>query len=870
MRANRFKTILFVCISFFTGIINCTAQKTPDELYNKRKSIMDAVFSDPMSIATEIEILKTMPLSRPDSVLFDVYRTVATYYGVTNQNDSAVIYFKKAISYAPPKTPQYVKVSKNLCIVYRRMANYADALVGLNNVLEVAKEINHPYSEGSVYMEIAACYNSLNDMKSALDNLLMAISLFEKAGKVAEFDLATCRLNLGIVYLTNNDLENAEKILLAAMIELKKLDNLVNYEIAKVNYANLLSKKGLYVDAEKLLINAMQGLAPFNEYESISDCRLELGRIYVKQNRIADALKVLQENFDQAIASDAVDPIKQSLNYIYLLNKQKMYEVSYEVGKKVLRYSDLTPRDNAVKFYKNVAIAAFNLGKIKEAEELLNKIDPAVDSLINYESKSIFNQMQMFYSNRIKEQEIELLENETLKLYKQKQITALVIGLLLAVLTGLIIVYYNKIRFDKKTKEILELQLQADEVLQQKLAIENEKEKLNSELKDEILNRQKLAIEAKNTFIRNVSHELRTPLNGIVGTTNILLLDKTLSDDQHEVIKKLQVSTDRLNALVSAILNFESLESGNMSFEKSAFVLKQISSENKERFLELANQKGITYTIACECAEHKTYYSDAIKLKTIISNLVLNAINFTNNGSVTLRIYPVNEGEYKDVVRFEVEDTGIGIEKEKQNSIFKAFEQVDLSNTKKVGGLGLGLSISQAIAKGLNSKILFESEANKGSRFWIDLELEFSLKNVDLNKLAKPSIVSTLKNIKALVVEDSAVNAFVLMRLLENQHVVADLAENGKEAYNKLKAGLVYDIMITDLQMPEMDGITLIKTIRSTTANYFNIPIIAITASTDDLFKIDAIQAGANAFLNKPYTETELISTMMELLNKKV
>lgn len=821
-----------------------------------------------MAIVNDIELLKQMPLNRHDSVLFDSYRTVATFYGVTNQNDSAIIYFKKAIRYAPPNSPQYIKVSKNLSIVYRRMGNFADALVGLNQTLAVAKKIDDDYSEGSVYMEMAACYNNLHDMNRALENLLKAISLFEKAGKKAEFDLATCRLNLGIVYLTNDDLDKAEKTLVAAMIELKKLDNLVNFEIAKLSYANVLSKKGLYADAEPLLKSALAGLEPFSEYESMADCRLELGRIYVKQGRINEALQILKENHEIAMAVGSIDPIKQTLNYINLLNNQQQFDKSYEVGSKLLKYGELTTRDNAIKFFKSTAIAAFNIGKIKEATEILEKINPAIDSLIAYESNAVFNQMQMFYNDKIKAQEIALLEKETQQLYKQKQTTALIIGLLLAVFAGFLVHYYNKNRLQKKSKEVLTLQLHADEVLQQKLAIENEKERLNSALKDEILNRQKLAIEVKNTFIRNVSHELRTPLNGIVGTTNILLLDKSLTQEQHEIVKKLQLSTDRLNALVSAILDFESLESGKMAFEKTAFALKQITAENKERFVELATQKGIVYEINCNCAENKTYYSDAVKIKSIVSNLILNAINFTNQGKVVLHVYAVNEGEYKDTLRFEVEDTGIGINPEKQELIFKAFEQVDLSNTKKIGGLGLGLSISQAMAIGLNSKILFESTPGAGSRFWFDLDVEFTVKNKSFNIANKNEAAVTLKNIRALVVEDSAVNAFVLLKMLENKNMIADIAENGREAYNKLKAGLVYDVVLTDLQMPEMDGITLIKTIRAGSTAFSTIPIIAITASTDAQFKTDSLQAGANAFFTKPFTEADIIDAIASVVKK--
>lgn len=860
---------IFVITCLLIASTNVVIGKiTPDSVYNNRKHVMDMVFSNPMAIVTDIDVLKQMPNNRPDSILFDTYKIVATFYGVTNQNDSAIVYFKKAIRYAPPNSPEYIKVSRNLSTVYRRMGNFADALVGLNQTLAVAKKINHEYSEASVYMELAACYNFLHDITRTIENLLQAIVLFEKLGKNAESDLAICRLNLGIVYLNNNDLEKAEKTLLSAMIELKRLNSPVNFEIAKLSYAHVLSKKELFAEAEPLLKSAMAGLEPFNEYESMADCRLELSRIYVKQGRIKEALQILKENHETAITVGSIDPIKHTLYYINLLNQEKQFEKSYDIGLKQLKYADQTTRDNAIKFFTSTAVAAFNIGKIKEASEILEKINPAVDSLITYQSDAVFNQMQMFYNDKIKAQEIELLEKEKQQLYKQKQTTALVIVLLLAGFAGFLVHYYNKNRLQQKLKEVLTLQLHADEVLQQKLTIENEKERLNSALKDEILNRQKLAIEDKNTFIRNLSNELRTPLNGIVGTTNMLLLDKSLTDEQHQIVKKLQFCADQLNALVSAILDFESLESGNMAFEKTAFTLKQIIAENKERFAELAAQKGIVYEINCNCGENKTYYSDALKIKSIISNLALNAINFTNQGKVVLHVYAVKEGDYKDTLRFEVEDTGIGINPEKQELIFKAFEQVDSSNTKKIGVLGLGLSISQAMAIGLNSKILFESVPGKGSRFWFDLDLTFTLRNTSFSTTNNNLTASSHKNTRALVVEDSAVNAFILIKMLENKNIIADIAENGKEAYNKLKAGLVYDVVLTDLQMPEMDGITFIKKVRSSNAIFSNIPIIAITASTDAQFKTDSIQAGANAFFTKPFTEQNITNALAYVLKK--
>ncbi|HAA11543.1 MAG TPA: hypothetical protein DCE41_07525 [Cytophagales bacterium] len=368
------------------------------------------------------------------------------------------------------------------------------------------------------------------------------------------------------------------------------------------------------------------------------------------------------------------------------------------------------------------------------------------------------------------------------------------------------------------------------------------------------------ATEAKAQFLSMMSHEIRTPLNAVIGMTHLLLQEQPRTD-QLENLKTLRFSGENLLVLVNDILDFSKIEAGKISLEKVPFRLHEILQGIHNSLGYRAQEKGIGLILKTSPDLPIHFLGDPVRLSQVITNLTSNAVKFTEKGQVELHTKLLSTDNNKAQLRFEVHDTGIGIPEEKRESIFESFTQARSDTTRRYGGTGLGLAITKRLLDLMGSSIELISQENKGSIFSFNLEIDLG------SELSKPEYDSEpkqlqadelLQQIKVLLVEDNPVNQLVATKFLRRWKIQYEIAQNGLEAVETIKSK-GYNVVLMDLQMPEMDGYEASRTIRSFEDPYFReIPIIALTASAMQDVRNKVMASGMTDFVTKPFNPVEL------------
>ena len=363
------------------------------------------------------------------------------------------------------------------------------------------------------------------------------------------------------------------------------------------------------------------------------------------------------------------------------------------------------------------------------------------------------------------------------------------------------------------------------------------------------------ANEAKSEFLSIMSHEIRTPLNAIIGLIYIMEKERTV-ESFNENFDVLKISAQNLFLLLNNILDFNKIEAGKIDLESISFNFKDLVLEivRSLQAKTFENQNKIEVVVSDNFIEN--IVSDPLRISQIFTNLILNAIKFTKNGLIQVKIEQINEINNHSLFKVQICDNGIGIDLEKFNSIFQKFTQADTKTSREYGGSGLGLVITKTLLNLLGSEIELESEIGIGSKFSFVLNLPVFNKNSkinnDLNTVDYKE--QNLEGLKVLLVEDNLINVAIAKKILKKWNVDVDLALNGLVGVEKHKSNK-YDVILMDLSMPVMDGYEATINIRSIDSS---IPIIALTASTSYLSLEKAMQIGINEYITKPFNPREL------------
>ncbi len=370
-----------------------------------------------------------------------------------------------------------------------------------------------------------------------------------------------------------------------------------------------------------------------------------------------------------------------------------------------------------------------------------------------------------------------------------------------------------------------------------------------------------MANEAKNKFLSAMSHEIRTPLNAVIGISNILMLDDP-KQAQMENLKALKFSSKHLLNLINDLLDFNKLSSGKINFSNSDFNLQKELTGIVNSLSYTAREKGLEIFLNIDGSAPLYVKGDSLRLSQVLTNLLGNAIKFTNTGSVQLNCINCSKSHEKNRIRFEVIDTGIGIPKDKLNIIFDRFTQAEENTTKRFGGTGLGLAISKSILNMQGSEIIVESELGKGSKFWFEIEFDVSQKEKS-RKSHKTDDGEELKGMRILVVDDNKMNLLVASQFLQMWGTHIDEAMNGEEAVSRAKENQ-YDAILMDLQMPVLDGYGATDQIRAIEGPMSKIPIIALTASVSNEIIDKVSDAGMDDYLTKPFDPKDLYAILLK------
>ena len=694
-------------------------------------------------------------------------------------------------------------------------------------------------------------------------------------------------LELGQWYSSNEKYPQA----LVYLLETKRLSEelkLIDFTYSRNNesLANIHTQIGNYKEAEKYIDESLQVAHSLKDTLQLGSSYLGKSQLMiklkdeVKAQRYVDSAMYVMKNVKHCepcynIAKTLNAGIKNlSKNYSGALTELKEVQAFYNASggqkpdpifytEKARAYLGLKKYNNAIQTIDSVKVSAQTYNKevsdkydiLSQAYEGIGDYNNALqnyrlrmqteDTLAKWRNSSEVTRLELENQFTQKQLQSELDFQSQMNKQKATRNWILILGisaLLLAL--GL----SARLRFTRRTQKLLQ---QKNEI------IEAEKEKAEASEK------------AKHQFLANMSHEIRTPMNAIKGMTDILIR-RNPKEDQKEYLEGIKQSSDSLLVIINDILDVSKIEAGKIELENEPFSVDELV-DNVHTIMQFkAEEKGLQLLKEIP-AGNIHVIGDATRLRQILINLIGNAIKFTEKGLVTTTIIS-DKVDDKVNLHFTVSDTGIGIDEDHEDKIFKSFEQAYSDTSRKFGGTGLGLSISKKLVELHNGKIWVESEKGKGSRFHFTIVYTMAAEKVETAKeeTTNTNNSEALKGINILLVEDNQFNAVVAQEELEDaiEGVTVALAENGAIAVEKLRSSH-FDIILMDVQMPVMNGYEATKAIRALDNDKAGTPIIAMTANVLKEEVDLCQQAGMNDFIGKPFDTSELIQKIYTLTNKK-
>lgn len=750
-----------------------------------------------------------------------------------------------------------------LASAYRVQGDNAKALDYFFQSLAIVQQLNDISSIAKNLNQIGQLYRYMGNYSDAMDYHLEALRLYEELGNKS--GIATSLIYSGIVY---QNLGNSEQALLnynQALEISRKLDEKTNtvralLAIGDIHWQNLENDKALEFYEEALEISQQDDYVGDHPAVILN----KIGNVYRNLGVINKALDYYQQSLDISREVGDKNLIAETIKNIGIA-----YQESGRFSQAIQHLSE--SRDMAKQIHlldvqrealDHLSQTYTALADYKKALEYFIEFSKLKDSLFDKETSNKISIMQLGYD--LKEQEQEKTINEIdlmLEISKVRNTRNIIVFIsVIAIFLVIFLLYRNRLK-NKTNQELRELNTDLERRVEERtirLREENEERK-------KVQEQAELANETKNRFLATISHEVRTPINAIIGFCD-LAINPDVHDDHQTNLKRVKDSSEHLLALVKDIIDYAQIESGKMQLKNFTFDMHNLIESIINAYFLDASSKSIKLTHVIGEKVPKFVKGDSDALRQILYNLIGNAIKFTDKGSINLKIDVQDQDQESDKVKlkFVVKDTGIGISELKQKLIFMDFTQGGgTSSSRRYGGVGLGLTICKYFIESMGGSITVASEKDKGSVFEFDITLD-----IDKEKAVKKVVKKKLKKkeLDILVVEDNLLNSQVVTSFLKRLGHTSDIASNGLIALEKL-AAKNYDVVLMDIEMPEMDGIEATKEIRN--GNYDvknpNVPIVALTAHALRDYEEKSMEAGMNTYLTKPIDIDRLTAVLQAI-----
>ncbi|WP_233164339.1 tetratricopeptide repeat-containing hybrid sensor histidine kinase/response regulator [Snuella sedimenti] len=645
---------------------------------------------------------------------------------------------------------------------------------------------------------------------------------------------------------------------------IKSLNKAIEIQRLSNDYVNLAHSYRILGEVYAAQNNHSQALDYYRSSKSLfeqEDLNENLAEIYLLQGKTYTSLNKYKEAktaFDKAIAGASKYNLLDIQSYA-LINQAKVY---HKLGDNL---NALTVGNNGLKIAKANKFSVI----LDDAYIVLSDIN---EGLGNHEQVSNYLRAHIKLSDSIndlkrsnvsKDEEMEHLLNEERE--KNKEVTQKLeesednkeLNTLISILSVALITILS----------LLTLSLYKNNNI--RLKTNNMLHKKNGEL---IIAKEKaeLASKTKANFLSTVTHELRTPLYAVTGISN-MLLDEDPKPEQIQHLKSLKFSGDYLLTFINDILQINKIEANKVEIEPEAFNLKKKINNIILALNNSALDNNIKIHFDYDKNLGENFIADQLKISQILINLIGNSIKFTKDGDIWIRIYKIQEKGNIYTLRFEVEDNGIGISKEKQDHMFESFSQGSIQINRKYGGTGLGLSIVKGLIEILKGKIYLKSELGKGTTFFFEIPLEYTQQEESENEKKTASYFNgdtnelDLTNVKILVVEDNKINQMITKKILTKMKLSCDVVDNGEEAVDLIKNNK-YDIILMDIHMPGISGIEATKIVRTFDKE---LTIFALTAVTIEDKMHEFEEAGFTDIIPKPFKQEEFEKKLFNALSSK-